>query len=347
MKRTLLVLGAILAAGAMGTANAARISSNVVLNTLNTFEDQSREVIVDVDNSGSLTVGDVFLGFLRLDDRTVPTNAPNIDDQELYAAFSLTVDTLVAVTVETSAGDIKVGAVTYKATATAGLQLTDVTGDAARDNTQIGAVYSDIGVDLIGTNLTAGQGNVLTQTNAVSAGDYEFSIGLGANSDDFFNTAGDGIFDLAQAGGLNSLLGLTSSFVLGPNSIAAGLTIADNESGVTFDEAVDTNGSGEGVTTHDLVISNGGLGGACDLYNNSDDAFCGNVGDPAPGSSNFLFGFTGNNEGLVNNSYNYYGLRNNLLVSVKPVGVPEPAGIALMGIGLLGMSLVAARRRRS
>lgn len=329
MKCTLsLATAAILATAMVAPVQAARIKDNVIFDVENTFEDQSREVVVDVDGSNSLSNGDVFLGFLRLDDRTVPTGL-SLGNEELYAAFSLTVTNLTLDNVNSSAD------LSFAATTQAGLQLQDVTGDAAVSNSALTAVYSDIGANLIVTNTTTGTGDILTQTSAVSNGTFEFSAGL-VDALDGFVQSGEGVFNLASANGLLPLNFATIGGGLGAGNaiqFGAGLSIIQNESGLGFNPSVSSTDLGGSL--HQLVLANGSFSGACNILNSAGDADC-SMGMPA--STNYLFGQIG--------GFNYYGLTDNLDATVDPFDVPEPSVLALLAIGMLGMGGTAARRNK-
>lgn len=57
---------------------------------INTFTDESREVFVDVDGSGSINKGDVVYGFVRMDTRSAPLPTIQYSDSNfpIYAIFS-------------------------------------------------------------------------------------------------------------------------------------------------------------------------------------------------------------------------------------------------------------------
>lgn len=333
MKQTLSIGAAIfLAAGMATNADAARLSTKLEPNTLNSFEDQSREALVDIDGDGNLSVGDVFIGFLRIDDRVVPGSGVSIDNQELYAAFSLQVTEFF------DAGGGALSGIRFGSSTVAGLQLADITGDAARSATDLAAVYSDIGTNLIGVNTTAGQNDILTQTTEVSNGTFELALGL-VQGDDFFETVGSGVTSLAT-GGLAQLFNATFGLGFGSNTIAAGLTISEQSFGTDFeDNSVFVASETNGLSAHQLTLSGGSLSGACDLYNTSGDDDCGPPDfNGVVASSNFLFGTIA----AAGQQYDYYGISNNLDVNVFPV--PAPAPLALLGASLIG--LAALRRRR-
>jgi len=63
------------------------LSSVTVPDVINTFEDQSRESVYDLDGDNTLSEGDVIHGFLRLDNRALPTPL-NLGTGDLYLALA-------------------------------------------------------------------------------------------------------------------------------------------------------------------------------------------------------------------------------------------------------------------
>lgn len=92
MKR-LLVLAAVLGVIAVAVpAEASILPQTWVFNTNNVYEDQDRTAVFDMNNNGELDAGDVFVGYLRIDGRSLPT--PGVDippsgpDGGLYGVFA-------------------------------------------------------------------------------------------------------------------------------------------------------------------------------------------------------------------------------------------------------------------
>lgn len=330
MKRIGILSTAILATAMATSVSAGRLSSNIVAGEVNTFEDQSREAIFDLDGSGTLSNGDVIAGFIRLDDRTVPTPTSNLGAQEIYVGFSTTVTNLTI----TGAGTVTFDQV---ATTQAGLTLSDITGEAL-DNSAIAAVFSDIGVDLINTNTTAGKNDFLTQTTKVSDGTFEVSAGI-VEADDGFSTilfGGAGVL----AADLTVLYNATLGGGLGGlNGFSGGLTVIENASGIEFEEVVPK--TGPPTTLHEVVVSNGDASGACDLY--AVGASCG-ANLAAIAASNFMFGSISLTVGGVVTDVDYYGISDNADYSVAPL--PEPSVLALLGLGLVGVGVSRARKAK-
>ena len=67
-----------IAAGVLLASNvsAVPLTNYLVNGAFNNFEDQSREIAIDTDNDGNVSVGDIFLGYLVLDNRVDPVGLP-------------------------------------------------------------------------------------------------------------------------------------------------------------------------------------------------------------------------------------------------------------------------------
>ena len=130
-------------------AQSAILWDSLVNDTINFYEDQSRESIFDRDGNGAVSAGDVFVGYLRLDDRSVPLPGQSVTN-DLYAVFSLMVDTFTPI----DNGD---GTTTYNFNYSStsnigdGLSLQELTGDANAVG-NFTAVYEDVGANLISTS---------------------------------------------------------------------------------------------------------------------------------------------------------------------------------------------------
>jgi len=78
-------------------------SSVLEVDRINTFEDQSRESIYDLDGDNTLSAGDVIHGFLRLDNRAVPSPIA-LGPQDLYLAVAIQVESRDSVPDPTTPG---------------------------------------------------------------------------------------------------------------------------------------------------------------------------------------------------------------------------------------------------
>jgi len=187
----------------LGGARASILPGTWVLNTVNTYEDQDRTSIFDLDNSGSLSPGDVFLGYLRIDSRLTPLPGVPIPPagQSLYAIFGLEVSQFtpgpnpdgrdVVDGIPGNGNDlvdyvVEFDAISNPAALAAGLDLNTITGgQVAANTTQAGVnhsfgdvpavgkgvmamVYEDINTDLISSPPPAAGGD--------SNGDGQFDI---------------------------------------------------------------------------------------------------------------------------------------------------------------------------
>jgi hypothetical protein len=321
------------------------LASNIVPNVLNIFEDQSREVVFDINGNNSLDVGDVFIGYFRYDNggQDGQPLAP-LPNGELIAAFSLQVTSL-------DAG----GAVEWGMTTQDGLRLIDLLPQVDTLNTatpwvgdEIAAIYSDTGFDPIATALadSNGDGEIDIRDHMFlqdANGSLELVVGL-RELDDFFSGEITGL-----AGPLDGLNSLSSSIGLG--DFTAGLSILANESGVAFSESVctDTIGSGNpalcaflGGTLHEALVANGDLNGNSVVI--PDAAVCTGTRVVVPGGTDFcndLSGSTTLNVGGVDTSVNFFGIRNNADTFVTPV--PAPGTLALLGLAIAGFGLTGKK----
>lgn len=315
------IAGVVLAAAS--TAQAGAFRTNMVGGTLNTFEDQSREVIVDTNGDGFLGVGDMFVGFLSLDNRGAPSFEA-LNNDEMVLAFSFDVTSY----------DLMTGAITWGPGTTAGLTLSDLLGTPVTAGA-MGAMYTDVGFDVLNENAVGdynsdGQVDIFDYMARISGeGRYELIAGLNGDDDHFV-----GAVEVVTGGPLPLSVLLTAPQTLSLFSFHGGLTVLDNQAGVVFLEEV------EDCEETPIVCLLGGNGSFHDITVTNGD------GSSAVGFGQFnhlnnvsVAGTTGGT------SYAFYGLTDNADVNVLPV--PEPTTVALLGMGLLGagVSRRAAKRK--
>lgn len=127
---------------------------------LNTFEDQSREAFVDVNNDGAVGPGDVMVGFARIDDHFPLVGGVGATGNRIYAIFSQQIKSV--------AGTSPNLTLEFEPTTTLGLRLSDLGISGAPANAIV-AVYS--GFTDITDLITSSPGN-LTGSSTVNLLDY-------------------------------------------------------------------------------------------------------------------------------------------------------------------------------
>lgn len=298
-----------------------------------TFEDDSRELLLDVDGNGGVSPGDVLVGYAAIGNTFNPATGV---DNSIYAVFSQTFDGATFGSVTNGAGNTRYFG-EFTATPSASIASLDnllpnlsasIGGFAPGTMLAFVEVAGGFSQDLITANLPA-LGNVNGAiTNILDAeGSLAFTAGL-VNTEDFF------AFETAflppsrdfVANGIAVTETISSSLILG--NFGAGLSMTGNYLGssVIFNRVIQSeffvNGSdtnyGEGEL-YDLAITNGNFGGI-------------NTGDGSDPTALVQ----GGGMSFINNAD----------AVVSATIVPEPSSIvAFLAVGALGV--VGARRRRN
>jgi hypothetical protein len=236
MKKILFALAALMLL-APSTSGAVFISGSFVTG-INSYDDQSRELVFDNEAAGTagagvLSPGDVFYGFARFDTQvergSVTVNDPIVSNTA-YIVFSQTIDTIAG------------GVVNFKPTVGA-LSLSTLTGDTIAGGAYI-ALYESV----------AGYGDLLntaagTSITTIAGGTHLLSIGVG-EADDFFQALP---FSAAA-------LSLTTSFGTSTPlaALAAGLSVLEQpglSTAIVFNELVSATPFGGAASLHEVGIS--------------------------------------------------------------------------------------------
>jgi hypothetical protein len=314
---------------------------SLVDNALNFYEDQNRESVFDINGNNKVDAGDVFVGYVRIDDRSSPLPGESVSN-DVYGVFSLQVASITP----TAIGGSTLYNIVYAPTTVAGLKLSDL-GVTNTDANSLAGVYGDVGANYI----TASPGDVdgdgrlsiLDFTSAITANTLDMVVGLEESVDHWFasgtvNNLADPIGNLALlesltiSGGIpggtigfHGAMGITYAAMgdedCPPDPIPAGTWC--------WGRLVDDNVEFP-ATQHELTVQNGSISGASDLTFGA-----------VPGNPYFSGAAAGGKGTLL--GYNFYGLSSNADFGLYPIHVPEPSLIALMGLGLLGLGV--ARRR--
>lgn len=255
-----LAIGLVLACASSSRAS---FYSSILAQGANSFDDQDREAYVDVDGDGKLSLGDVLLGFVRLDDHDPIVSGVGPIENRIYAIFSQQVKTITIITV----GSQPVfGQIDFEPTTATGLTLSEIVPGASANG--VLALYSS---PVPITDLINNSPGDLTGNGTTNLFDYFKLIkdnmtlsaiaGFGSgptNSDDYFTattntSAGLG---LLATGGAATIPNISQSVTVA--NFTAGLTILQNfEPTVIYNELVVSTRD----TLHELVIKNGNVSG--------------------------------------------------------------------------------------
>ena len=322
MKRNIIPFAVLAAAVALFGASTAQASflSSILANGSNSFEDQDREAYVDVNNNNTFDVGDVLLGFVRLDNHFPTVSGVGPINNRIYAIFSQQVTSISGSTVN------------FGATTATGLTISALTGTSAPSGSMIAVYSSSTPI----TDLIASSPGDLTGNGTTNLFDYFKAIkdnmslnliaGFGSgptNADDYFTATGVSAALLAPGGA--SLIPTVPTSVTVAN-FTAGLTILqNNDPEVIYNELVVSSN----LTSHQLVIANGAVRGTAATPPVT------NVGE-----------WTEINPDLTYNNPGGFITDADFFVNVTVI--PEPGTFALMGsiLSVLGVGY-ATRRRQS
>lgn len=255
--------------GILVTSAESSFYTSILAEGQNTFEDQNREAYVDVDGDGKLSVGDVLLGFVRLDDhQPIVSGVGSINDR-IYAIFSQQVTNITLLT--GPGGNPVFGQVDFGPTTATGLKLSDIVSGAPA-NGIIALFSSPVPItNLInispGDTTVNGYINLFDYFKLITANMSLDAVAGISQPDDYFTatTSSPSGLGLFASGGAATIPNIEQGVTVA--NFHAGLTIVlNNNPVVIYNETVlSTN-----LTLHELVIKNGSVSGMKNATNSSE-----------------------------------------------------------------------------
>ena len=308
-------LGTSLALMMAGPVSAATVNGGLTGGVLNTLEDQDREAFFDFGPNGTpdgvLGVGDVFVGFVRIDD-FLPSNQPGND--QVYGVISNQI-------ISVDANDPTI--LNLGVTTQVGLRLEDITGDANATGGLVAVYDSAVG---IGNLITGPVGaDLKANTDLISAQTLRLVAGLGTDPDSYLQVNNNAAFGAGVS--TAALANVPTSVTL--NSFTGGLEVLFNNTAFTYlDTVVTVDALGNQHFTQ-IGIGNGATRGA--IGDGNEGIFTDGSGfgdfnqciDPDTGG-NLQCGFVTDADFFVN-------------------PVSEPGTLALFGAALFGLGVLRRR----
>lgn len=329
--------------------------------SVTTYEDQSREVIINLDGNTQqygasssrqqLTVGDVIAGWLRIDDRVIPTGAA-VPDGDLYIMFTSQVSKITGTDIDPGVGVTNVYQTEFIPTTVPGLRLKDIMDlsglglTAAEISNSAAAIFEDVGLNMIttapalgavvpGDKNIDGSFDILDFWAQIESGNLDVVAGFDnpppvlGDGPDFWSS---GSVPLPEAVDVVSDLSLLNSFIIQDSvgtTFDVGLSNFYDASGNLLENVPVTDPLTGNKNLHGLGVTNGNVSGASDV------SYAGTLGNP------YTNGFTSTD---VDDGVRYtftdaqvFAAADNANVSLFSV-VPEPLSVlvwsVLAGIGL-------------
>ena len=318
MKRTIQAFGAVVAMLVFaGSAHAATINEGLTSGVLNTLEDQDREAYFDVDNSGTLSVGDVFVGFVRIDDFG-PSGLDS--DNQVYGVISNQI-------IGFDAADPTI--IHLGTTTQVGLRLEDITGDATTAGGMI-AVYDTKTAGGFGNLISSPTGSDMEDNTTLisSSGTLRLVLGLAnlAVGGDYLMVDNGPLYGIGSSN--QDFDTLLTSVTVG--SFSGGMSVLYNNTNFTYAPTVVTTDAYGAVHLTQIGIGSGAIRGAAGATGES--IFI--------DGSGYAFKDQCSSDGTPNGANEFCGFTTDADFFANPERIPEPATLSLFGAALLGLGFM-------